>query len=463
VVNGIACTVSSIAVGAHAAATHCGWPVQARPITHDEGVLPAGTELNDDQIDQPTELFYSEQNGGKRTYESVLGDMLFATPGIFGGMARKAELSCATCHQQGHNNPKLFIPGLSARPGTFSTANAMFSPHSGGRSEPVTPPSLRGAAHIAPYAHDGRFATLRDFIHNAVVNEFGGSEPSKQVVDAIEAYIKDISFLPNDKLATNGELTGKNSEDARRGEAIFRRPFRNDASMSCASCHQPRDFFVDHKLHDIGSGGSFKTPTLVNAKFSAPYFHVGRFNSFRQVVDYFDHHYDLGLTEQDRVDLVAYLDAVGDADEPVTRDTVQAELDEIALFAGVLDTAIPQQNREIIGLTVEPVGHEWRELGENFPPAKDPTVKGGLSERRHARNAVFDVVLTLRRIAMASEAGKFDEAARIYAGYRRDAVAAGQTLKAAEAYSLFNPIVREEHFRALDRLVDMANADSSKR
>jgi cytochrome c peroxidase len=460
--DGIARRAFGIALAAAAVAALAVVPMQARPITHDEGVLPAGTELNDDQLDRPTELFYSEQNGGKRSYESVLGDMLFATPGIFGGMARKAELSCATCHQQGHNNPKLFVPGLSSRPGTFSTANGMFSPHSGGRSEPVTPPSLRGAVHLAPYAHDGRFATLRDFIHNAVVNEFGGAEPSSQVVDALEAYIKDISFLPNARLGTNGKLTGKNPEAARRGEAIFQRPFRTDASMSCASCHQPGNFFVDHTTHDVGSGGSFKTPTLINAKFSGPYFHDGRFDSFGEVVEYFDRHYDLGLTGRERGDLVAYLDAVGDADHPVTRDTVRAELDEIALFAGVLGKAIPQRNREIIAMTVETVGHEWRELGENFPPAKDPTVTGGLNERRHARNAVFGVVLTLRRIAMASEAGKFGEAARLYAGYRQDAAAAGKTLKAAETYSLFNPAVREQHFRALDRLVGMANAVSSK-
>jgi cytochrome c peroxidase len=460
--NGFAGKASVAAFAALAAALAVA-SVQARPITHDEGVLPAGTELNDDQLDRPNELFYSEQNGGQRTDLSVLGDMLFATPGIFGGMARKAELSCATCHQAGHNNPKLFIPGLSSRPGTFSTANAMFSPHTGGVSKPVTPPSLRGAVHLAPYTHDGRFATLRDFIRNAVVNEFGGDAPSEQVVDALEAYVRDISFLPNKNVAAGGKLTGESSEAAHRGEAIFRRPFRNDAAMSCASCHQPGQFFVDHKVHDVGTGGSFKTPTLINAKFSAPYFHDARFMDFRQVVDYFDRHYDLGLTGHERADLVAYLDAVGDADEPITRATVQAELDEIALFVSVLDKAIPERNREIIALTVETVGHEWRELGENFPPAKDTTVKGGLSERRHARNAVFGVVLTLRRIAMASEAGKFDEAAQLYAQYRHDAVVAATALKAAEKFSLFDPAVRAEHFRALDRLVDMADGRSPKR
>lgn len=460
--NGLARCASAAALALLAIGMLAAAPGAARPIAHDEGVLPAGTELNDDQIEQPNELFDSEKNGGKRSYLSVLGDMLFATPGIFGGMAQKAELSCATCHQQGHNNPKLFIPGLSSRPGTFSTANTMMSPHTGGVSKPVTPPSLRGAAHLAPYAHDGRFATLRDFVHNAVVNEFGGSEPSPQIVDALEAYVRDISFLPNRKLSSGGKLTASNSDAARRGEALFTRPFRNDAAMSCASCHQPGQFFVDHKTHDVGTGGSFKTPTLINAKFGAPYFHDGRFTGFPQVVDYFDRHYDLGLNDDERADLAAYLDAIGDADKPVVRATVQTAVDEIALFVSVLDTAIPDRNGEIVALTVETVGHEWRELGEKYPPAKDTTVKGGLTERRRARNAVFGVVLTLRRIAMASEAGKFEEAARLYADYRREAAAATATLQAAEKFSLFDPAVREEHFRALDRLIDMAEGRSPK-
>jgi cytochrome c peroxidase len=437
---------------------------QARPLTTKEGVLPPGTELNDDQLDRPNELFYSEKDGGERTYASKLGDMLFATPGIFGGMARQAALSCAVCHQQGHNNPKLFIPGLSSRPGTFATANELFSPHGGGKSEPVTPPSLRGAAHLAPFGHDGRFATLRDFIRNAVVNEFGGTEPSEQVVAAIDAYIKDISFLPNAKLGADGKLAAAASDAARRGEQIFSRPFRNNAAMSCASCHQPGDSFVDHKVHDVGSGGPVKTRTLVNANFSAPYFHDGRFDTYEQVVDYFDRYFGLGYSPTERHDLVAYLNAVGDADEPTVRNSVQAELDEISLFVSVLDTAIPERNAELIDLTVETVGNEWRELGESFPPAKDSSVSEGLKERMRARDAVRNMVLTLRRVAMAAQAGNFDDAARAYSDYRKDAGEAGRMLKVAEPFSLFNPPVREAHFKALDRLTALAQtADSSNR
>jgi cytochrome c peroxidase len=431
----------------------------ARPIVGKEGVLPPGTELNEDMLDQPTELFYSELAGGKRSYLLNLGDMLFSSPAILGGVARQAGMSCESCHQQGTNNAKLFVPGMSVRPGTFDTTNALFNPkNDNGVFDPVTPPSLRGAKFLAPYAHDGRFPTLRDFIRNAIVNEFAGPEPSDQVLDALEAYIKEIAFLPNDKLAAGGRLSAKASAAAHRGEALFDKPFRNDASMSCSSCHQPTAAFVDHETHDVGTGGAFKTPTLLNAGLNAPYFHDGRYDSFGEVVAYFDRHFDLGLTGAERSDLVAYLDAVGAADQPVTRDTVQIELDEIAQFASVLDTAVPEKNVEVITLTTDAIGNEWRELGENFPGRTDTSVGGGLAERLRAIGAAREQVLNLRRVAMAASAGDFDGATDALADYRKQTIVAAAAMKQAEPYSLFNPQVRVAHFRALQRLTEMAAA-----
>jgi hypothetical protein len=209
---------------------------------------------------------------------------------------------------------------------------------------------------------------------------------------------------------------------------------------------------------------SFKTPSLLHVGGTAPYFHDGRFDTYEQVVDYFDRYFDLGYSPTERHDLVAYLNAVGDADEPTVRNSVQAELDEISLFVSVLDTAIPERNAELIDLTVETVGNEWRELGESFPPAKDSSISKGLRERMQARDAVRNMVLTLRRVAMAAQAGNFDDAARAYADYRKDAGEAGRILKVAEPFSLFNQPVREAHFKALDRLTALAQtADSSNR
>ncbi len=430
---------------------------RATPVISNDAVLPLGSELNEEPLDQPTELFSFEAAGGKRSYLFNLGDMLFSSAAIFGGKARDAGMSCNSCHQQGAANPKLFVPGLSKRPGTFDTTGALFNPKAdNGVFDPVTVPSLRGAKYLGPYGHDGRMASLRDFIRNVVVNEFAGKEPSVEVLDALVAYVQEISFLPNPKLGTGGRLSKEASDAAHRGEVLFNKPFPHDPSMSCGGCHTADSAFVDHKVHDVGSGGWFKTKTLLNARFNAPYFHDGRFDTFDEVVGYFDKQYDLGLKNDERADLVAYLDAVGDAAEPFTRNTVQAEVDEVTAFASVLDTAIPARNREVIALTVDSVGGEWREIGEKFPGRTDTSVNGGLHERLQARVTVRDLVLTLRRVAMAAEADDFAGAAKIYADYKQQAVAASGQLKLAEQYSLFNPSVYEAHFSALKQLADLA-------
>jgi cytochrome c peroxidase len=430
---------------------------QATPVVSSDAALPAGSELNEQLLDQPTELFGFEQAGGKRSYLFNLGDMLFSSSAIFGGKARDAGMSCNSCHQQGAANPALYVPGLSKRPGTFDTTGAFFNPKAdNGVFDPVTVPSLRGVKFLAPYGHDGRFGSLRDFVRNVIVNEFAGAEPSGQTLDALVTYIQEISFLPNEKMTPDGRLTAKASGAARRGEALFNKPFPHNSAMSCATCHQADAAFVDHKVHDIGTGGFFKTKTLVNARFNAPYFHDGRFDTFDEVVGYFEKHYELGLSENERADLVAYLATIGDADQPTTRNTVQAEIDELSAFVSVLDVAIPAHDKEVILQAVDSVGAEWREIGDKFPDRRDTSVEGGLAERLKARGSVRDLVLMLRQVAMAVEVNDFVEAKRLYAEYGALAAAATPQLKAAEQWSLFNPQVNEAHFAALAKLASLA-------
>src|SRR5215831_12985292 len=86
------------------------------PLGGDETVLPSGTELNEDALARPREVFRSEFVGGRKSYLVNLGDVAFNSSTILGGVARQAALSCGTCHVNGASNPKLFIPGLSTRP-----------------------------------------------------------------------------------------------------------------------------------------------------------------------------------------------------------------------------------------------------------------------------------------------------------------------------------------------------------
>jgi Di-haem cytochrome c peroxidase len=429
------------------------------PVNGEQTVLPPGTELNEDALVVPREVFRSESVGGRKPYLVNLGDLAFSSPIILGGVARQAGISCNTCHVNGASNPKLYIPHMSTRPGNFDTTGPLFNPKAdNGVLDPVRIPSLRGARYLAPYGSDGRIASLRDFVHNVIVNEFAGPEPSPAILDAIVVYIGDIDFLRNWSLGPAGRLTARASDSERRGETLFAKPFPHDPNLSCASCHAPSSAFVDHLQHDVGSGGLFKTPTLLNADFNAPYFHDGRYNSYDQVVTHFDRVFDLGLSPQDRSDLIAYLTAVGDGERPYEHDGLGAQLKEISDFASVLNTAIPAHDSDIISLTVNSVDLELRELIEQFPDRKDPTVTGGQDERRSARSALKDLVLRLSRIDLAASAGQFDDAATEYRNFRALSVAAiPNLLVTAQQWSLFNPAVHDAHYRALQQMFQAAN------
>ena len=417
------------------------------PIDGDQAVLPAGSELNEDAPDVPREILRSEYRGDRTSYVVALGDLAFNSAAILGDVARRAGVSCGTCHVNGASNARLFVPGLSTRPGNFDTTGSLFNPKADNHVlDPVRIPSLRGARYLAPYGHDGRMASLRDFVRNVIVNEFAGAEPSPTILDALVAYIQEIDFLPNPKLGARGRLNDTASEAERRGEALFRKPFPHDPNLSCGACHLPSGAFVDHLQHDVGSGGLFKTPTLLNANFNAPYFHDGRYETFDQVVDHFDRVFELRLSAEDRGDLVAYLRAVGDGRQPYERDSVAVRFKEIGNFSLLLAQALEAHDREAIGLAVDTLGGELRDLAERFPDHRDLAVEGALAERRLARAALKDVVISLRRIAMAVSAGDLPAAAAEYRTYYDLTFSrAMPLLRGTEPWSLFNPALRDAH------------------
>jgi hypothetical protein len=219
----------------------------------------------------------------------------------------------------------------------------------------------------------------------------------------------------------------------------------------------PSGAFVDHAQHDVGSGGIYKTPTLRNADFNAPYFHDGRFDTYDQVIDHFDRTYDLGLGANERADLAAYLTAVGNGVEPWEPDSIGAQMKELDDFASVLGPAIESHDAAVVKLAVDTVGHELRELTEKFPDRRNGAVSGGDDERRIARKALKDLVLTLRRIDLAAAAGRLDDASAELLSYRKLAFAAVPlALQTAEPWSLFNPAIRRAHFTALRAVLRVA-------
>jgi Di-haem cytochrome c peroxidase len=443
---------TSATVGNAAPATNAGGVVNG------SGLLPTGTELGEEVLDRPREVFRSEARGGHRSYLVMLGELAFSSPAILGDRARQAGISCNTCHVNGTTNPKLFIPGLSAIPGTFDTTGHLFNAKADdGVLDPLTTPSLRGAHLLAPYGHDGRTLSLHDFVRNVIINELAGPEPSPRLLDAIVLYVEDIDFVPNPRLRADGKLAAPMSDAERRGEILFRKPFAHDPDLSCAGCHVPHGTFVDHQQHDVGSGGRFKTPTLLNANFNAPYFHDGRYASYAQVVAHFDRVFYLGLSAQDRRDLVAYLQAVGDGEQAALADDVDTRLREIAGFTSVLDTALAEHDKVVATLAADTIDRELRELTECFPEPRSLTVAGGVEARVSARAMLKSMVLLFRQIGRASQSADFDEAITQLAAYRKVATAALPALKGAEPWSLFNREIHDAHFATLRQLYRAAD------
>lgn len=124
------------------------------------------------------------------------------------------------------------------------------------------------------------------------------------------------------------------SESAQRGQKLF---FSKE--VNCTACHVGANF-ADEKYHNLGVGmdaekpdlgrfevtkkeedkGAFKTPTIRNVEFTAPYMHDGSQKTLEEVVEWYakgghpnphlsDKIKKLDLTAQDKADLVAFMKA----------------------------------------------------------------------------------------------------------------------------------------------------------
>ncbi len=351
--------------------------------------LPPGSNLNK-QLPRPRQILNMASRGVDEgeTALIALGDMAFDSPYVFGGPARDLGMSCNTCHNKSITNPGLFIPGLSARPGGLDVSNSFFAPHANnGHFDPVDIPDLRGIRFTSPYGRNGRFESLRDFVRNVIVNEFDGPEPDPLLLDGLVAYMLEFDFLANPHLEGDGSLKPSAPEAARRGETIFHRPFPQMGGRSCASCHVPSDHFLDRRRHDIGSvrgagvdsrDRALDTPTLLSARYTAPYFHDGSQPTLRTVIEWFDRRFELGLGEQELEDLTAYVETVGDGGEPyeTTMHTLEAEMEEFSFFLSTYEFLQRKERPELIDTTLQTIAgeiraHKWDIQDDRFLPILD--------------------------------------------------------------------------------------------
>ena len=284
------------------------------------------------------------------TIEGIaLGKKLFHDPILSGdGMQ-----SCASCHLQiaGFSDTNRFSQGID---GSFGNRNASTIINAGwntsnfwdGRAitledqafEPVVDPIEMNNTWQNVENMLNTNATYRDLFKKAFnIDDID----STHVVMAIAQFERTLisansrydKYLRQEVQLTPSELNGF---------VIF-----NTEKGDCFHCHGT-EMFMDNLFHNNGldtepfldlglakvtgvasDNGKFKTPTLRNIEFSAPYMHNGRFSTLEQVVDHYNSggHYSLTidplmkkvgiglqLSNQEKTDLVAFLKTLSDPD-----------------------------------------------------------------------------------------------------------------------------------------------------
>ncbi len=375
--------------------------------------LPPGSNISD-QRELPRLVLQFEEAGEDEANLPLVayGDMLFDSAEIFGNPARELGIACSTCHNRSDVNRDFFIPGLSHRAGGMDVDSAFFNPLFNDRTDDhLDTPSLRGIRFTAPYGRDGREPSLRRFTRNVIVTEFAGKEPSPFQLDALVAYMRQFDFLPNPKIDRKGRLTKLASDAARRGEALFNTPLEGLNGRACSTCHIPDRNFRDGRTYDIGSseppfpGGTataFETPTLRNINFSAPYMHDGSLPTLASVVNWFNDSKSLGLDDVQRADLTAYLEAVGDGEQPYQvfagKDTeFRLAFEELTTFASTLNTLLPARDAKHIAILVDTV-------------APDLAANADTMSNHSARPTVLRLSSTLQAVGDAVATGDWAEA-----------------------------------------------------
>ncbi len=338
--------------------------------------LPPGTKFND-QDPLPLLVLNFESRGIHEADLPLIayGDMLFDSPQIFGDPGKSLGITCSKCHNRSDINRDLFIPGVSHKPGSIDVDGAFFnSAFNDIRDDPIDIPSLRGLRFTGPYGRDGRFASLREFTRNVIVNEFGGEEPTPFMLDALVSYMLEFDWLENSMLEPDGRLNDAAPKAALRGEVLFNTPFEGMGDRACSTCHIPSANFLDRLPHDIGSAerssplardSFFDTPTLINVAQTAPYFHDGSLDTLADVVTWFDEQFALELTQAQRADLTAYLETIGAADTPweiFDDENTRFALDwsELSTFLTTLDVLIEERDQFHALLLLDTVAPDLR-------------------------------------------------------------------------------------------------------
>jgi cytochrome c peroxidase len=258
-------------------------------------------------------------------------------------LSADGTLACTTCHisARGFSDGRPLSSGLSERRPRRNT------------------PTIVNRAFGRSYFWDGRASSLEETIlltlrvqlgstDEEIVEKFnringypeqfqrvlGTPVTTDGVVNALASFVRTIfsGNSPFDRFEA-GDRTAL-SVEAQRGFKLFKR------KAKCTKCHKGFNF-TDEQFHNTGVGlydpvpdlgrygvtnrdedkGAFKTPTLRDVAYTAPYMHDGSLETLEEVIQFYDEGgiknpylakelKPLHLTLQEKGDLLAFLNSL---------------------------------------------------------------------------------------------------------------------------------------------------------
>lgn len=262
-------------------------------------------------------------------------------------LSRDGTVSCASCHHPTHafSDTMPLSLGVQGRQGLRNAptlANVAYHPalfRDGGVPTleaqviaPVQEPNemdhtLQGAADRL--SDEYRYQQLSRTAYGRALDPF-------VITRAIAAYERTLisGWSRFDRFYYQGDALALTASES-RGWQLF-----SGSALNCMACHSGFDL-SDHSFQNVGQYleyddpgrarisldpgdvGKFKVPTLRNVALTGPYMHDGAMATLSEVVDHFAHGgqahpnksplmTNFTLTEQEKVDLVAFLYALTD-------------------------------------------------------------------------------------------------------------------------------------------------------
>jgi len=210
-----------------------------------------------------------------------------------GGEARRD-----TGHDLFHANAGGGLACASCHPGGGDDGRTWHFKNLGPRRTQLFTMGIKGTE---PLHWDGDLPTLSELVGEVFVRRMGGAPQTQARVEAMDSWMNTLQVLP--------ALRAHDDPAAQRGKELF-----ESSEVECTTCHVGEKL-TNNKTVDVGTGGAFQVPSLINVAYHQPFIHTGCAQTLRQRFDADCGGGDLhGKTSQlspDQIDdLVAYLETL---------------------------------------------------------------------------------------------------------------------------------------------------------